>query len=106
MNIGVVGGVQRKEPKLAQVAAERGYGFEFHGGHVDGRGALALAALVERAGFVVIAMEVNSHGAVQMTKKLCQRLGRPYVVTRSCSPSRFAQLLADLARERGLAVGA
>jgi hypothetical protein len=96
MRIGWIGGRERNETQLERVAEDRGHELLFHSGHVGGRGASDLRTLVERSDFLVIVTEVNSHGAVLLTKKLAQRLGRASLVIRRCGTARFAALLGDL----------
>ena len=104
MRIGWIGGRERNETQLERIAEDRGHHLEFHSGHVGGRGANDLRALVERSDFLVIVTDVNSHGAVLLTKKLAQRLGRASLVIRRCGTARFSALLDAMAlREQNLA---
>lgn len=107
MRIGWIGGLTRSEAQLEKIAERAGHTLEFHSGDVGGRGAGELRAVVERADFIVIVTEVNSHGAVQAAKKLAHRLGRGSLVIRQCGMSRFQMLLDALAvrEERVLAAG-
>jgi len=97
MRIVVVGGVERTETRLAETASELGHELEFHGGHMDGRGADGLRSAVERADFVIVVTDVNSHGAVQVARREARRLGRVAVVVRRCSPSRLRELVREQA---------
>jgi len=96
MRVVVVGGVERTERLLQDAAAELGHELEFHGGHMDGRGAGGLRSAVDRADFVIIVTDVNSHGAVQVARQEARRTGRPAVVVRRCSPSRLRAVLGEL----------
>ena len=49
MNIALVGGIERNEAELTQIARRAGHTLEYHGGHIGGRGADGLRALIERA---------------------------------------------------------
>lgn len=106
MRIGWIGGLTRNESQISRMAEWAGHSLEFHSGDMSGSGADQLRRLVERADFVVLVTEINSHGAVILTKKLCHRLGRGSLVMRSCGTSRFQALLDALAirDERRLAV--
>lgn len=106
MRIGWIGGLTRNEAQISRMAEWAGHSLEFHSGEMSGSGSDQLRRLVERADFVVLVTEINSHGAVILTKKLCHRLGRGSLVMRSCGTSRFQALLDALAirDERGLAV--
>jgi len=104
MRIGWIGGRERNETTLERIAEKSGHHLEFHSGHVGGRGANDLRALVERSEFVVIVTDVNSHGAVLLAKKLAQRIGRGSLIIRRCGSARFQALLDALAtREQNLA---
>jgi hypothetical protein len=104
MRIGWIGGRERNETQLEKIAERNGHRLEFHSGHVGGRGAGDLRALVERSDFLVIVTDVNSHGAVLLAKKLAQRAGRASLVIRCCGTARFQALLdAMTAREQNLA---
>ncbi len=106
MRISWIGGLTRNEAQISRMAEWAGHSLEFHSGEMSGSGADQLRRLVERADFVVLVTEINSHGAVILTKKLCHRLGRGSLVMRSCGTSRFQALLDALAirDERALAV--
>jgi len=95
MHIGVVGGLERVESVLQELGAAAGHRVEFNRGHVQG-GSQALANLVDRCDLVVIVIDVNSHGAVQLTKKLCRQRGRTPLIVRNCGPARFERLLEQL----------
>ena len=105
MRIGWIGGLTRNESQVSRMAEWAGHSLEFHSGDMSGSGADQLRRLVERVDFVVLVTEINSHGAVILTKKLCHRLGRGSLVMRSCGTSRFQALLDALAirNERTLA---
>lgn len=106
MRIGWIGGLTRNEAQISRMAEWAGHSLEFHSGEMSGSGADQLRRLVERADFIVLVTEINSHGAVILAKKLCHRLGRGSLVMRSCGTSRFQALLDALAirDERALAV--
>ena len=95
MRVVVVGGVERTENRLQETAEELGHELEFHGGHMDGRRADGLRSAVERADFVIVVTDVNSHGAVQVARREARRLHRGVIVLRRCSPSRLRELLRD-----------
>ena len=62
MNLLLIGGVERRETDLSDVAARAGHSLAYHGGDVGGRGALALRSLIERSDMVVFQTAINSHG--------------------------------------------
>lgn len=104
MRIGWVGGVERYEAQLERIAAIAGHQLEYHGGDVRGRGAQALEGLVERCQLIVILTETNSHGAVQLARKLARQRGRGTLLLRKSGIARFTQLLdaIDKATAQGL----
>jgi predicted dehydrogenase len=93
--IGIVGGVERLEPRLKQLAAALGHELEFHPGHVSGPASGRLRSLVERADLVVIVTEVNSHTAVIQARLLAQRAGKPVRIVRRLGTSQLRQLLPE-----------
>ena len=100
MRIAMIGGLDRNERLLQDLAAGHGHELEFHGGHMSGRGAGDLRSLIERAELIVLTPDVNSHGAVQMGKRLAREAGRNFVVLRTCGVSRFRMLLDALDARR------
>ena len=96
MRIGLIGGVERDERKLARVAMLRGYELEYHPGHLHGGMVQRLESLVERSQLVVIVTDVNSHGAVQIARRAAHKLGRTALVVRRCGPAKLEQLLDAL----------
>ena len=97
MRIGWIGGLTRNEAQLARMAQWAGHLLDFHSGEMNGSGADQLRRLIDRADFIVLVTEINSHGAVILTKKMCHKLGRGSLVTRSCGTGRFQSLLDALA---------
>jgi len=97
MRIAWIGGLDRNEMQLKRMAAQAGHHLDFHKGDTGGRGAAALRSTVERADLVIILTDVNSHGGVQLARRLCQRLGRGVLVVRRCGASQFQRLLDALA---------
>lgn len=103
MRIGIIGGVERNEAQYQRIAAAAGHEVLFHGGHMGGRGTDSLARVIDAADLVIITTDVNSHGAVQTARKLLRRQGRTPLLVRSCSPSRFAVLIAELGARQAAA---
>jgi hypothetical protein len=102
MRIAVIGGLDRHVQGLAKQASRAGHVAEFHQGHVGGRHAEDLEAIVQRCDVVVIVTSVNSHGAVNLAKKAARRRGCAAYIARTCGPSRFEQILDGLGRSRAL----
>ena len=97
MRIAVIGGLDRAEADLQTIASRAGHVVELHTGHMNGRGAETLKSAITRADFVILVTDVNSHGAVQLARRLCQRAGRSPLIVRKCGAARFAQI-ADALR--------
>ena len=96
MNIALVGGIERNEAELAQIARRAGHTLEYHGGHIGGRGADGLRAVIERADLVVLQTLVNSHGSMYLTKKVARQLGKGLVIVRTFGPAKLEALLCEL----------
>ena len=96
MRIALVGGVERTENAYRDIAEAAGHDLVFHGGHVAGRGAANLIDLARRVDFMIILTDVNSHGAVQLARRSARKHGVPCALHRRLSPSRLAQVLAEL----------
>ncbi len=92
MRIAVIGGLDRTEMELQAIGARAGHVVELHCGNMNGRGSDHLKSAISRADFVVLVTDVNSHGAVQTARKLCQRAGRQSLIVRKCGSARFAQI--------------
>jgi hypothetical protein len=97
MRITWIGGLDRTEAKLEHMAVQAGHKLEFHTGVTGGRGASEIRAAIERADFVIVVTDVNSHGGVLLARKLCRQLGRAALVIRRCGLARFQQLLDAMA---------
>lgn len=98
MRVGIVGGVDRAEPLYVRVARDAGHEVEFHDGAVKGRGISALGRLVERCDVVVVITDVNSHGAVLMTRRLLRGLGRSPLMLRKFGVSRLLRVMEEFGR--------
>jgi hypothetical protein len=96
MNIALVGGIERNEAELTQIARRAGHTLEYHGGHIGGRGADGLRSLVERADLVVLQTLVNSHGSMYLAKKVARQLGKGLVIVRTFGPAKLEALLGEL----------
>jgi len=95
MRVTLVGGVERNAQLLEGIASKLGHKLDFHGGHLTGRGVDDMHRMVDRADLVVVATNVNSHGAAQLARKLANKRGVPFVMTTSCNPTRFRELLVE-----------
>jgi hypothetical protein len=96
MRISLIGGVERNEQNLEQIARSLGHTLDFHGGHMKGRGVDDMHRQIERADVVIVATNVNSHGAMHMARKLAKKFNLPFIMATSCNPTRFRELLGSL----------
>lgn len=92
MRIALIGGLDRSEQELSAIAARAGHLVELHTGYMHGRGGETLKSAIARADFVILVTDVNSHGAVQLARKLCQRAGKSPLLVRRCGAARFTQI--------------
>lgn len=92
VRIALIGGLDRNESEFTEIAARAGHVVEMHTGHMNGRGADALRNAIARADLIVLVTEVNSHGAVQLARRLCQRAGKSPLIVRKCGAARFHQI--------------
>lgn len=93
MHLVVIGGREKNEVDLTNIATRHGHSIECHDGHVAGRGGETLRSAVARASLVVIVTEINSHGGVQTAKREAQRLDKPTMVVSRLSSARLRGLL-------------
>ena len=87
-------GIRRPLRHWALRAADAGHLLEFHNGDIRGRGADELRRLVERSGLVIILTTINSHGGVQLAKRIARKRNRPAVEMQKCGQCTFRELLA------------
>ena len=98
MRIALIGGVERNERQLEQIAESMGHELTYHGGHMKGRGPEVVLGLVRRCDLVIVTTDVNSHTAVMVARKAARAEGKEVLLTRSGSPSKFRELLRSLAK--------
>lgn len=101
MKVGVVGGIDRSEQALARAARVFGDELELHSGYMRAGSQGELAALLDRVDFAIVVTDVNSHGAVQLTRKLARRRGVPVVLVRRLGVARLVEILAERAPLHG-----
>jgi hypothetical protein len=106
MKIAVVGGLERHEPEISRRAGTLGHTVEFHRGRVGGRRSAELESIVQRCDVAVIVIEVNSHGAMHIAKRVAARHARSAVISRTGSPSSLSTIFESLgSRRQAVAVG-
>ena len=98
MRIAMIGGVERNERVLGEIATSLGHELEYHGGHMKGRGVDEMWMLVRRCDLLIISTDVNSHTAVAVARRVARTEGKEVLLTRSGSPSKFRALLRGLSK--------
>jgi hypothetical protein len=93
MLIGVVGGLDRDAPRLMSIARAAGHDVEVHTGTLSTTRVEGLRSLVARADLVLVLTDINSHGAVQMARRLARAHHRPLHLMRRFGTSQFAAFL-------------
>lgn len=93
MRIAVIGGHDRSVVALDAVAKDAGHKLEFHPGHVGGRGAQEIRAIVARADLIVVVTDVNSHGAVAVARGEARKHQHPVVYTKRFGTHQLERLL-------------
>ena len=96
MRIAVVGGLDRSAPHIEKITHDAGHELEHHHGRTAGVGSRAIERLIERSDFVLILMDVNSHGGVAVAKRAVKQAGRASLVMRQCGVSRIAEVIRSL----------
>ena len=105
MRIAVIGGRYKNEGQLSRIARASGYELEFEEGHMRGRGMDGIRSAIARCRLVVIVTDVNSHGAVQLAKKVARQQDRPTLIIQNFGAARLCRLLDALERRRQLDAG-
>jgi hypothetical protein len=100
MHIVVIGGREKNEVELTQIATHRGYSIECHDGNVAGRGSASIRHAVARATLVVIVTEINSHSGVLTAKRQAQRSNKLTMVVSRLSSARLRGLLDAIDQRR------
>ena len=98
MRIAIIGGRYRNETQLVRTARAMGHELEFEEGHTHGRHVDGIRAAVTRADLVVIVTDVNSHGGVQVAKRVARQVDRPTLIIRNFGVARLSRLLEAFER--------
>jgi hypothetical protein len=99
MKIAVVGGIERNESQMARMAANCGHTLESHTGRIGGRGSSELRRLIEKSSFVIIQITVNSHGGVQLAKRVAKQSDIPSIIVPRIGAAAFKELLESISRQ-------
>jgi 4-hydroxy-3-methylbut-2-enyl diphosphate reductase IspH len=100
MFIGIVGGLDRQAPRLIDIGEAAGHRVQCHTGTLTGASASDLRSLVDRSDLVVIVTGLNSHGAVQLARRLARRSKRPARLIQRLGATQFAALVQELPATR------
>ncbi len=104
MRIAIIGGREKNQSDLIQIAKAAGYELEFHDGQPASGSSHTIRNIVARAELVVVITEINSHSGVFIAKKEAQRFKKPTMVIRSFSSARLRGLIDALDRRRDSAL--
>lgn len=101
LHVAFIGGIERNDRQLAQMADEMNVVVEFHDGDVGGRRSEGLAAVVRRADHVVVFSAINSHGGVNHAKRYAKEFGRGLTIVRSYGLASARRVLAEISATHG-----
>lgn len=96
MRIVVVGGIERNESRMVRIASNYGHILESHTGRTGGRGSDELRRLIEKSSFVIIQITVNSHGGVQLAKRVAKQGNIPSIVVPRLGENSLRELLESI----------
>ena len=100
MRIGIIGGLDRKQRELEEIALAGGHELEVHKGVVGGTAAAnGLRALVARADLVLVLTDVNSHNAVKIARREARLRQRPLRMLRRMGTSQFSAFVRELGHD-------
>ena len=90
----IVGGIDRMESLYRQLIEENGGIFEHYDGHMKG-GKRALENRIRRADIVLCPVNINSHNACSVTKKLGKKYSRPVHMLAGSGLGAISQALLE-----------
>jgi len=96
LQVAVVGGLDRQEPRYRKIVEQLGGDFVFHNGDCHG-GIHTLKNMVCRSDIVVFVTRINSHSALHVVKGLCKKTGKRFVAIRETGPQALADALKRVA---------
>jgi len=99
MIIALVGGLDRNESRYVKIASGSGHKLESHTGRTGGRASEELRRLIDRASLVIIQITINSHGGVQLAKRIAKKNKKPAVLIPRLGQEGFRKLLEKVNRE-------
>ena len=96
LRVAYVGGVESLESSYRELAESFGCQFCYHCGHCE-RGKSAIESLIDGNDVIFCPVDINSHTACQLVKKVCKLRDKPCCFLRSSSLSAFKKGLANFA---------
>jgi len=98
LRVAYVGGVESLMPCYKELAESFGCQFCYHCGHCE-RGKSAIASLIDGNDVIFCPVDINSHNACQLVKKVCKLRDKPCCFLRSSGLSALKKGLANFAAE-------
>jgi len=96
MRVAYVGGVESLESCYKQIAESFGCPFCYHCGHCEG-GKRAIEGIVDKNDVVFCPIDINSHNACLLVKRVCKMRDKPCYFLRSSGVSALKRELANFA---------
>ena len=96
MRVAYVGGVESLESCYKQMAESFGCPFCYHCGHCEG-GKKAIEGIVDKNDVVFCPIDINSHNACLLVKRVCKMRDKPCFFLRSSGVSALKRGLANFA---------
>ena len=96
MRVAYVGGVESLESCYKQIAESFGCPFCYHCGHCEG-GKRAIEGIVDKNDVVFCPIDINSHNACLLVKRVCKMRNKPCYSLRSSGVSALKRELANFA---------
>jgi uncharacterized protein YdcH (DUF465 family) len=100
LRVAYVGGVESLESSYRELAESFGCQFCYHCGHCE-RGKSAIASLIDGNDVVFCPVDINSHNACQLVKKVCKLRDKPCCFLRSSGLSALKTGLVNFAARNG-----
>jgi len=98
LRVAYVGGVESLESSYKELAESFGCQFCYHCGHCE-RGKSAIASLIDGNDVIFCPVDINSHTACQLVKKVCKLRDKPCCFLRSSGLSALKKGLSNFAAE-------
>ncbi|MHC1599599.1 MAG: DUF2325 domain-containing protein [Candidatus Methanospirareceae archaeon] len=100
LRVAYVGGVESLESSYKELAESFGCQFCYHCGHCE-RGKSAIASLIDGNDVIFCPVDINSHNACRLVKKVCKLRDKPCCFLRSSGLSALKKGLESFVLENG-----